>query len=195
MKRNLKECKMCGKPVYKIGAKVCSVNCSLEYNLAHPKEVKNFIQEQIDNQVKQEKKELIKWKREQKQKMKTLSDFEAEAKKEFQKWIRKRDLGQTCISCGAFLKPNGTHASHFFAAGIYSGLIFNEDNCHSSCEKCNVFLHGNLLEYRKGLIARYGLEYLNRLESLANEKKNYKYTREELVEIKNKYKQKNKIGK
>jgi hypothetical protein len=156
------------------------------------KEVKNFIQQQIENQAKQEKKELSKWKREQKQKMKTLSDFEAEAKKEFQKWIRKRDSGQTCISCGAFLKQNGTHASHYFAAGIYYGLIFNETNCHSSCEKCNVFLHGNLLEYRKGLINRYGLEYLEKLESLSNEKKNYKYTREELVEIKNKYQQKNK---
>jgi hypothetical protein len=42
------------------------------------------------------------------------------------------------------------------------------------------------------LINRYGLEYLEKLESLSNEKKNYKYTREELVDIKNKYQSLNK---
>jgi len=120
------------------------------------------------------------------QKLKTLSDYEAEAKKSFQKWVRLRDEALSCISCGTD-KAKSWHGSHFYSANLYSGLIFDERNVHKSCDYCNVFLHGNLLEYRKGLIARYGLEYVEQLESISNESRVYKYTKEELIQIKKKY--------
>jgi hypothetical protein len=121
-----------------------------------------------------------------KQKLKTLSQYEAEAKKSFQKYVRFRDKDFPCISCGT-TKGKTWHGSHYFSANLYSGLIFNENNVHKSCDYCNVFLHGNLLEYRKGLLNRFGLKYVEQLESIADENRVYKYTKDELIEIKKKY--------
>lgn len=136
-----------------------------------------------------EKKEAKEWKEKKakaKEKLKTLSQYEAEAKKSFQKWVRQRDVGLPCISCGT-LKPSEWHGSHFYEAGKYSGMIFNPSNCHKACDKCNVFLSGNLQEYRKGLISRYGVEYVNNLDDLSDRERYRKYTKQELIEIKNKY--------
>ncbi len=66
--------------------------------------------------------------------------------------------------------------------------MFNEDNVHKQCSVCNDYHSGNLLEYRQGLINRYGLEFVERLEMEKDSGRNYKYTKVELVEIKNKYK-------
>jgi hypothetical protein len=120
------------------------------------------------------------------QKLKTLSQYEAEAKKSFQKYVRLRDKDLACISCGT-TKAKTWHGSHYFSANLYSGLIFNEKNVHKSCDYCNVFLHGNLLEYRKGLLARFGWEYVAKLENIADQNRVYKYTKDELIEIKKKY--------
>jgi len=62
-----------------------------------------------------------------------------------------------------------------------------ENLCHKSCKKCNVFLSGNLLEYRKGLIERYGVAYVEKLESLADSGRYKKYTKEELIQVKKTY--------
>ena len=117
----------------------------------------------------------------------TLSDFEKEAKKVFQRFIRIRDKDFPCISCNNS-KTNDWSGGHFFSAGMYSGYIFDERNCHKQCNThCNKFLSGNLLEYRKGLILRYGLSFVEELESISDSKRDYKYTKEELLSIKNKY--------
>lgn len=129
----------------------------------------------------------FKEKRETIEKLKTLSQLESEAKKSFQKWVRLRDKGKPCISCGT-PKENDRAGGHFYSAGMYSGLMFNPDNCHSQCNThCNRYLSGNLLEYRKGLLSRYGIEFVENLDSIADAKRDYKYTRQELIEIKNKY--------
>lgn len=122
----------------------------------------------------------------QKEKLKTLSQLEDEAKKSFQKWVRMRDQGKNCISCD---KPTKDPAGgHFYSAGIYSGLMFNPDNCHLQCNVyCNKHLSGNLLEYRKGLINRYGISFVENLDNLSIQLRNYKYTRDELIDIKKKY--------
>jgi len=121
-----------------------------------------------------------------KENVKTLSQYEAEAKKSFQKWVRMRDAGKNCISCD---KPtNDPAGGHFYSAGTYSGLMFNPDNCHLQCNtNCNKHLSGNLLEYRKGLLKRYGNEFVDNLDNLSIELRNYKYTKIELQEIKQKY--------
>lgn len=125
-------------------------------------------------------------------KLKTLGQYEAEAKKVFQRYVRMRDEGQECISCSN-QNPKQWHAGHFKKAEIYSGVIFDERNVHRQCSKCNVFLGGNELNYRLGLIKRYGLSFVNRLESYANETRNKKYTKDELIEIKKKYLEKCKL--
>ena len=83
------------------------------------------------------------------------------ASKRFRAWIRRRDEGKPCISCGSF---NTSDASHYYSAGHYPELEHEPDNCHLACKKCNMFLSGNLIEYRKGLLKRIGLERLQRLD-------------------------------
>lgn len=130
-----------------------------------------------------------KWKEEKKvlkENTKTLSQLEADAKKSFQKWVRLRDAGKNCISCD---KPTKDPAGgHFYSAGTYSGMIFLPENCHLQCNtNCNKHLSGNLLEYRKGLINRFGIAFVERLDELSISLRNYKYTRQELIDIKHKY--------
>ena len=134
-------------------------------------------------------KELKDWKAEKailKNKLKTLGQYEAEAKKAFQKWIRMRDDKQPCISCG-IQQTDLWDGGHYKKAEIYSGVIFDENNCHRQCRKCNRFLNGNELNYRQGLIQRYGIEFADQIEQKANETRNYKFTKEELIAKKLKY--------
>ena len=134
-------------------------------------------------------KELKDWKAEKailKDKLKTLGQYEAEAKKAFQKWIRMRDDKQPCISCG-IQQTDLWDGGHYKKAEIYSGVIFDENNCHRQCRKCNRFLNGNELNYRQGLIQRYGIEFADQIEQKANETRNYKFTKEELIAKKLKY--------
>jgi len=82
----------------------------------------------------------------------------------FNAFIRTRDAGQRCISCNSY---NTSQASHFYSAGNYPALAYNEDNCHSACLKCNMYLSGNLVEYRKRLEQKIGHERLQQLDELA----------------------------
>ena len=124
--------------------------------------------------------------KELKEKVKTLSQYEAEAKTVFQKWIRMRDKDQPCISCGT-VKSTVWDGGHYKKAEIYSGVIFNELNTNIQCGKCNRYLGGNELNYRVGLIAKIGLEAVEQLEQLANETRRYKFTKDELTQIKKTY--------
>lgn len=125
--------------------------------------------------------------KDQREKLKTLSDYESEAKKSFQKFIRLRDAELPCISCET-TRDVQYAGGHYFEAGKYSALMFDERNCHKQCNKyCNMGKSGNLLEYRKGLIKRFGIEFVDQLESESDSKRDYKYTRLELIEIKKKY--------
>ena len=136
-----------------------------------------------------QQKEQREWKAEKavlKDKLKTLSQYEAEAKNSFQKYIRIRDKGLACISCGIF-ETTLWDGGHYKKAEIYSGVIFDTHNCHKQCRKCNRFLNGNELMYRQGLIKRYGIEYADAIELKANETRNYKYTKEELIAKKLKF--------
>lgn len=137
----------------------------------------------------QKLKEQKEWKAEKsvlKDKLKTLGQFEAEAKTSFQKWVRMRDRDMPCISCGV-KDTDLFDGGHYFKAELFSGLIFDERNCHKQCRKCNRFLNGNELQYRAGLIKRYGIDFVTNLESISNSKRVYKYYREELIAKKLQY--------
>ena len=82
----------------------------------------------------------------------------------FNRFIRLRDSGSPCISCGATDTSLQYHAGHFIPAGSCSALRFNEKNCHLQCSRCNNFLSGNLREYRVGLIIKIGQEDVEILE-------------------------------
>lgn len=102
----------------------------------------------------------------------------------FNKWIRERDKNKPCISSGS--KPE--QAGHFYPAGSYSGVRFDEVNVNGQSKEDNCYKAGNEEAYRVGLIGRYGIETVKELEEKAKATRLYKWSREELEEIITKYK-------
>ena len=96
----------------------------------------------------------------------------------FNAWIRERDKDKGCISCGA----PGNQAGHYFSQGHHSALRFNEMNTNLQCTKCNMYLSGNLINYRAGLVKRYGEQKVLMLEN-SGARATKKWTRIELIAI------------
>jgi 5-methylcytosine-specific restriction endonuclease McrA len=100
-----------------------------------------------------------------KQSLKPRSKLLAETQRVFNAYIRERDKGLPCVSCG---RPNDglhqRHAGHYRPVGSNPALRFEPDNCHAQCSVCNNHLSGNLLAYRATLIARIGLDRVEWLE-------------------------------
>ena len=115
------------------------------------------------------------------------------AQSSFNAFIRKRDEGLNCISCGKppnsgeYIGGSGTHAGHFKSCGAHSELRFNELNCNVQCFRCNVHLSGNIKDYRPALIDKIGLD---KVEWIEGPHKPKKYTCAELKEIELLYKAK-----
>jgi hypothetical protein len=121
----------------------------------------------------------------QKYSKKTTAQLKRIAIEKFNRFIRERDKDKPCISCG---KWKIEHASHYFAAGKYNHLRFDEDNVAGSCLACNYFEHGNLLKYRDGLINRIGIERVEALEQKAKMVQMSKDNRFNLIHVIEKYK-------
>jgi len=121
----------------------------------------------------------------QKFKKYSVAQLKAKAQIVFNKWIRKRDEGQRCISCGT-----GTpeQAGHFYSAGHHNALRFNEYNVNLQCMRCNYFLSGNLINYRIGLLKKIGVVRVTQLDLLASIKKAHKDDRFSLISTILKYK-------
>jgi hypothetical protein len=116
----------------------------------------------------------------------TIQDYIKLAQQVFNKFIRLRDAGNLCISCNK--KPLKENAGHFYNANNHWNVRFNELNVHLQCEHCNTYLHGNLIEYREGLINKIGITDYSILEDEA--RKTRKFSIDELKEIINTYKKK-----
>ena len=178
----------CGKLTMHRVNGLCKQNCYPDF-LLNSENGKIKLAKSIIHAKKETKKTENAFKSDLRHKLKTLGQFEAEAKIVFQKWIRLTDEGKECISCGN-INPKGFDAGHFKKAEIYSGVIFDERNVHRQCSKCNRFWGGNELNYREGLIKRYGINFVIELETYANETRNKKYSKDELIEIKKRYNEK-----
>jgi adenylosuccinate lyase len=125
-------------------------------------------------------------KKKMKEDLMTVQDYIKVAQQVFNKFIRLRDQGKNCISCG--LKPKKENAGHFYSAGTHTAVRFDERNVHLQCEHCNSYLSGNLLKYRDNILTKLGYEEFESLTAEAM--KTRKYTREELKEIIQLYKTK-----
>lgn len=125
----------------------------------------------------------------QKEADKKIPQLIKEAQREFNTFIRLRDqiAGHACISSGLPLDWSGNKvdAGHYRSRGAASWLRFNEDNCHAQRKRENRWLAGNAADYRVGLIARIGIARVEALEHDAG--KGHKWTREELISIRDTY--------
>lgn len=148
-------------------------------------EVKIFLEKKRKADEKKRNKEKV----ENKKELLTLSDHLKIAQATFNHFIRLRDEGQLCISCDKPLRKGNVDCGHYHSAGGHYNVRFNEDNCHAQCSRpCNKDKAGDLINYRKGLINRIGLERLDYLDSIANVTRNF--TIEEVKEINETYKRK-----
>ena len=123
---------------------------------------------------------------EEKDRIKTRREWIQDVQKATNAYIRARDHGKLCISCGKETKA-GDHAGHWKPTSTSPELRFSEENIHLQCIQCNLHLHGNVANYRTGLIQRIGLE---RVEWLESKHPPAKWTIEQLKAIKSEYKSK-----
>lgn len=87
-------------------------------------------------------------------------------------YVRLRDKGLPCISCG---EPwhSDFQACHYHKAELYETLRFNLDNIHGGCIGCNLYKDGNLEQYNINLPFRIGQKRYNDLMKLAQVDKHY----------------------
>lgn len=165
-----KRCDSCGNLFlpFKTTQKVCSYVCAIEFNQRKKKEEKAL----IDGLVK-EKKERVK-----------LGFSLAVTKKVVHEYVRKRDKGKPCVSCGNLWSSN-FQACHYHKAELFTAIKFDLDNISAGCKSCNIHKDGNLDEYKLRLPDRIGQERFDALNKRAELSKRFtkKWSREELAEI------------
>lgn len=154
-----KRCRIC-----KVGflprspmAVVCSVPCSLEHakKVAALKKAKQQRQERAQDKAKLEK-------------FKTLAQYKKEAQAAWNAYVRARDAGLPCASCGAMpgeVFGGSMDCSHYRSRGSAPHLAFHLHNAASACVKCNRFLGGNVVALRAGLVSRIGEEKVLAVEA------------------------------
>lgn len=86
------------------------------------------------------------------------------------------------------MKGQGLGAGHFIQAFGHQNTFFDPTNVHAQCTYCNLTLNGNLLEYRRRIIEKYGEGYDELLEKRGRIYK--QWTKRELKDLSLLYKQK-----
>ncbi len=107
-----------------------------------------------------------------------LSDYKKLVRSKVNAYVRKRDAGKPCISCG---KLDKLEAGHYIPEGSTNAMRYNLDNLHGQCKQCNHWKSGNQIEYRIALVKKIGIEKVEWLEEHRHDTK--KWTREELDQI------------
>ena len=174
-----KKCKACPSQFVpmKPMAVVCSPACALI--LAKTKREKS---------EKAELKLARKADKERREKLKTRSKRIFEAQQVFNRYIRTRDEGKPCICCGrhgkAQIHGGVWDAGHYRSVGSAPHLRFDERNVHAQLKQCNSFDSGNAQGYRLGLIARFGVEFVEGIEA---DQAPRHYSIDDLIQIKKTY--------
>ena len=146
------------------------------------KQCKAFLRLKKQGEMQQRSIERLKTKKQKKKVVMSIANLKKKVQRVVNKYVRDRDEKSPCISCNK--RPE--QAGHYLAQGSTGALRYNLDNIHGQCRNCNVWKHGNLLEYRLGLIERIGIKRVEALEEHRKEVK--KWDREELNELLERYK-------
>jgi hypothetical protein len=164
----LKSCKQKFTPLRNNQA-VCSPICAYKY--AEANKEKNW----------------KKRKSEQKDTLKTHSDWSRELQIEINTIVRLIDKGSVCVSS---LKPLNEKydAGHRFSTGAFPSLRFHLDNIHAQSVNQNQYMSGNPDGYDHGLECLYGEQYLTDVWDLRLKYSELKLTIPELVQAKSRAK-------
>lgn len=130
--------------------------------------------------------------------LKSPSYFMKQAQQAFNLFIRTRDNGKPCISCGetnpADLHGGQWDCGHFKTVGAHPELRFEELNAHRQCKSCNAgsskyAAKGATVaqQYEANLIVRIGQEAVDWLNG-PHAAKNYR--RDDFISIRDEYRKK-----
>ena len=166
----MKICKLCNKEVPKLFSKAMCVFCS---------------------KIEASKIKLSKpVKSKPKKKLPTIAALKKDARYWFQRWIRLRDLGNTCCyGSSTKLEDIKTYdACHYLKFELYPEAGFDENNVFGGSKGENI--RDNTIAYRRELVKRKGEEWVQELEDkyCINRETQYKWDRKYLEDIINKYK-------
>lgn len=192
MANRRKKCKRCGEyrdaesGVQLPAGFFCSKEHAIEHGLEASRKRTERLRAKAVRAQEVEAKNAAKLDRERMMAVKPISYWMKRAQSAFNAWVRARDAGQPCISCGR-IHQGQNHAGHYRPAGSNPELRFEPDNCHLQCAPCNSHLSGNLGKYRPALIAKIGLERVEWLEGPHEPKR---YRKEDYQTIESEYKAK-----
>lgn len=157
----------------RLGQAVCSPKCGLA--------IKDVNKDKASKAINQRERREIKA---AKERVKSRADHLQETQVAFNSWVRLRDAGLPCISCGTTADVQYC-AGHYKPSGSNPALRFEPLNVHLQCNRnCNMGKSGNLTPYRIELIKRIGLEKVEWLEGPHEPKR---YTIDDLKVIKAHY--------
>lgn len=142
----------------------CSDECGTKIALKKLGRAKVLQEARRKRQATQERRDT----RERKEKLKARRDYVKEAQIAWNRYIRIRDYGRACASCGSMPEQRvggSMDCSHYRSVGSAPHLRFNVFNAALACVKCNRYLAGNVVELRKALVIRFGIDRVEALES------------------------------
>lgn len=126
-----------------------------------------------------------------KKKLPSLKSCKAKAWDVFSQWVRRSaaDEGGTvsCYTCGKLMHWKDAQAGHF-VAGRGNSVLLNEAVVRVQCERCNVWLGGNIAIYTLKMVDECGRERVDEL--LALKLQSVKWTRSDLEDLTSKYREK-----
>lgn len=168
-KRRTRKCVVCRQPFQPM---------SMTHKACKPECAQMHVEVEKERKLKRERQEGL-------AKLKKRADYFKETQAALNKWIREvRDAGKPCISCGHSDHGQKFDAGHYISRGSRPNLALEELNLARQCHWCNVHLSGNQILFRKGLVARIGLEAVEALEADITPRK---YTVEQLQAMKADY--------
>ena len=172
-----KRCVVCGEsfmPQFTTLQKTCSTKCAIDY--AKLKEAGKRSQL---NEIRNERESIEK-----------LSSVINYTEKVVHDYVRMRDKGKPCVSCGRDW-DSSFQAGHRFDKKQYNRIRFDLDNIHGQCPGCNQYNDGNYNAYHLRLPKRIGMVEYQKLEKRAEIALRipHTYTRYELKEIQKQIKQ------
>lgn len=148
------------------GQIVCSYECAAAHGKIQADKARQRAQQQAERKRKEEAKEGRKQLKARKLALKTRNDWKREAQNAFNRYVRLRDEGKPCISCGSApaQKLGGTmDCGHYLTRGARPWLAFNLHNTAGQCVRCNRDRAGAQKEFEAGLIGRIGPEKVEAL--------------------------------
>lgn len=181
-----KTCKFC-KGVFvpiKQFQNVCDYKCAL--GLVHRDNATKAEMERKKSVSAARKKEKagVARRRKRKAELKTARELAPEAQAIFNRYVRIRDYGKPCISCGRMPEDKfggAMDCGHYRTRGAASHLRFNLHNTAAQCVYCNRNRSGAQKAFEEGLILRIGI---NKVEALNENNKSRKFDAHYLRRIK-----------